>query len=190
MNRADLETAIAAATEIIQQGEVLVIGSQSILGSFDEAVLPEAATRSIEVDIAPLADDAAETIATILDGQAGEWSPFHDQHGFYIQGVGRRTAVLPAGWQRRLVSVTPPGAPGSTGLCLDPVDLCVAKLVAAREKDHEFVAALFDAGLVDPSAVDERAGMLPRGRVQIDGSEITEATVARIQRWTRTFVRP
>ncbi|GLI26472.1 hypothetical protein ARHIZOSPH14_07140 [Agromyces rhizosphaerae] len=187
MNRAELVEAIVAATEIIQQDTVLVIGSQSILGSFDESVLPEAATRSIEVDIAPLADDAAETIATILDGRAGEWSPFHDAHGFYIQGVGRNTAVLPAGWRDRLVPVRPPGAPGSTGLCLDPVDLCVAKLVAARPKDHEFVSALIEAGLIEPRAVAERAELLPRGQVQVDGAEITDETVGRIVRWVRSF---
>ncbi|MEJ1230926.1 MAG: hypothetical protein WDM88_10445 [Galbitalea sp.] len=36
MRREDLETALIAAAEIIQQREVLIIGSQAILGSYGE----------------------------------------------------------------------------------------------------------------------------------------------------------
>ena len=82
MKRSELAIAIRTATEIICQDEVLVIGSQSILGSFDESELPAIATFSVEVDIAPLHDDSEETAATLLDGQAGEWSDFHEAHGF------------------------------------------------------------------------------------------------------------
>ena len=43
-----------------------------------------------------------------------------------------------------------------TGWCLNKEDLCVAKLCALREKDRNFVAALVDAGLVDPDIVLDR----------------------------------
>jgi len=39
---------------------VIVVGSQSILGTFTEEQLPAAATMSIEVDILPIADDNPE----------------------------------------------------------------------------------------------------------------------------------
>jgi hypothetical protein len=39
VNRAELELAIATVVEIIGQDHVLVVGSQSILGSYDESQL-------------------------------------------------------------------------------------------------------------------------------------------------------
>src|SRR5665213_3191814 len=105
MKREQLEVAVIAATEIIRQREVLIIGSQAILGSYPEDQLPERATMSNEVDIALLGDDASETLADLIDGQLGEWSDFDRDHGFYVQGVSVRTAYLPDGWQERLVRV-------------------------------------------------------------------------------------
>ena len=51
-----LEHAIRTACQIIQHAEVIVVGSQAILGTYDESHLPAAATMSIEVDILPIAD--------------------------------------------------------------------------------------------------------------------------------------
>jgi hypothetical protein len=170
--RAELQHAIRAATEIVAADRVIVIGSQAILGSFDDDELPAEATLSIEVDIAPLHDDDASSLATLIDAFLGEWSQFHETHGFYVQGVGRETAVLPTGWEERLVAVQGPETNGRTGLCLDPHDLCVAKLAAAREKDFRFVGALLRAGLVELDTIAARAQMLPpsaaRSRTSIE----------------------
>lgn len=154
MRREELELAIATAARIVQQDRVLVIGSQAILGSYSEDVLPERATMSREVDIAPLEDDAQESLATRIDVLVGEWSPFDDQHGFYVQGVSVRTAYLPEGWAERLVGVEIEG--GSTGLCLESHDLCAAKLGRNDTKDREFVDALITAGLIDPALLRRR----------------------------------
>lgn len=178
MKRAELELSIRAATEIIKQDDVYVIGSQSILGSYTEDELPAVVTMSVEVDIAPVRDDASELVATYLDGQLGEWSEFHEEHGFYIQGVGSRTANLPKGWRDRLVRVVPPGAPNSTGLCLEPHDLCAAKLVAHREKDVLFVDALITAGLID--------ARLLRARVDdLDPAGVGAGTIGVARRWAK-----
>ncbi|MGO2035929.1 MAG: hypothetical protein ACTH2U_05570 [Brevibacterium sp.] len=56
MNRQQLAHILRAACSIAEDREVLVIGSQSILGTFDEDGLPAAATASIEADIAFLDD--------------------------------------------------------------------------------------------------------------------------------------
>jgi hypothetical protein len=45
---------------------------------------------------------------------------------------------------------------GVTALCMEPHDLCVAKLLAGREKDVAFVLALLSAGLVDRSTIPAR----------------------------------
>ena len=87
-------------------------------------------------------------------------------HGYSIDGVSLVTAVLPPGWRDRLVRVenknttAPGGDPRFTGWCLEPHDLCVAKLVALREKDTRFVAALLRSGIVDADVIAERLGLL------------------------------
>ena len=127
MRRDQLEHAIRAACQIIGSSEVVVVGSQSILGSFGEDQLPSEATMSVEVDILPLADDNDEAarLADLIEGVAGEWSMFEEQHGFSIDGVDWETAVLPDGWRSRLVKVqnantsAPSGTPQYVGWCLD-----------------------------------------------------------------------
>ncbi|MCJ1705441.1 DUF6036 family nucleotidyltransferase [Rathayibacter sp. VKM Ac-2926] len=156
MNRAELEHGIRAATEIIQADEVIIIGSQSVLGTWSESELPVEATASNELDVLPLNDTDSETLATRLSGVAGELSSFDATHGFHLDGVGRRTAVLPRGWEGRLFRVQNDNTRGRIGWCLDPHDLCVAKLVANRDKDRSFVSALVRHGLIDPELLLER----------------------------------
>ena len=169
MRRDQLEHAIRTACQIIDQQAVIVVGSQDILGTYDESQLPAAATMSIEVDILPIADTNVETarLADLIEGVAGEFSPFEELHGFSIDGVDLETAVLPDGWRDRLVKVqnantaAPAGEPRFTGWCLDKEDLCVAKLAAFREKDRNFVAELMEASLVDASLIASRIATVP-----------------------------
>lgn len=166
MRRDQLEHAIRASTEIIRQDTVIIIGSQSILGTWNEDELPEAATMSDEVDVCPLEDNDAEDLATELDSVAGELSPFHELHEFYIQGVGRRTAVLPPGWSDRLVPVSNDNTKGRTGLCLEPHDLCAAKILVMREKDQRFTWALLQAGLIARNILIDRLSSIDDPRAE------------------------
>lgn len=125
------------------------------------------------MDILPIADTDQETarLEDQIEGVAGEWSPFEEQHGFSIDGVDLTTAILPAGWRNRLVEVAnlntapPSGTPQFTGWCLDKEDLCVAKLCAFRDKDLNFVAALLDAGLVDAGLIATRLHTVPENHL-------------------------
>ena len=170
MRRHQLEHAIRTACQIIQHSEVIVVGSQAILGTYDESQLPTAATMSIEVDILPIAGTNSETarLADLIEGVAGEFSSFEELHGFSIDGVDLDTSVLPEGWRDRLVKVqnantaAPSGSPQFTGWCLDKEDLCVAKLIAFREKDLNFVGALLDDHLIDVEVVTLRFGTVAR----------------------------
>ncbi len=155
MRRVQLEHAIRTACQIIGHPAVIIVGSQAILGSFGEDELQVEATMSVEVDVLPIADSntVIAELADLIEGVAGEWSPFEEMHGFSIDGVDLDTAVLPTGWRDRLVPVqnantaAPSGRPQFIGWCLDPEDLCVAKLCAHREKDLNFVRALHAAGV-------------------------------------------
>jgi hypothetical protein len=164
MRRDQLEHAIRAACQIAGITEVIIVGSQAILGTYADDELPFYATRSAEIDVIPIADDAGEIerLAAEIEGVAGELSPFAQQHGFAIDGVDLNTSALPDGWHDRLVKVqnkntgAPSGLPQYIGWCLDKEDLCVAKLCALREKDENFVDALITANLVDPQVIATR----------------------------------
>jgi hypothetical protein len=164
MRRDQIEHAIRTACQIIGAPAVIIVGSQAVLGTFDEDQLPIEATMSIEVDILPIAEDNHEVarLADLIEGVAGEFSPFEQLHGFSLDGVDLETCALPAGWRDRLVKVQnantagPSGEPQFTGWCLDKEDLCAAKLCALREKDQNFVSALLQADLINVDTVIER----------------------------------
>jgi hypothetical protein len=160
VRRAQLEHVLRAACTVAKADAALVIGSQAILGSFGDDVLPEAAVRSIEADVTFLHDPSDER-SDQVEGAIGELSQFHETFGYYAQGVSVSTAVLPSGWQGRLVVLDTPVTSPGRGLCLEPHDLVVSKLVAYREKDLEFAAALISASLVDAQVLHERINLLP-----------------------------
>ena len=99
MRRDQLEHAIRTACQIIERPEVIVVGSQAILGTFREDELPGQATMSSEIDILPIADSNEETVqlGDRIEGVAGELSPFEQLHGFSIDGVDLQTSALPEG---------------------------------------------------------------------------------------------
>lgn len=151
MNRKQLEHLIRAAADIADDDEIIVIGSQSILGQFPSA--PESLLRSMEADVFPR--NIPER-ASVIDGTIGELSPFHETFGYYAQGVDETTAVLPEGWTARLVPVRGPGTRGATGWCLEVHDLMVSKLVAGRAKDLEFISQALQHQLIELDLVKER----------------------------------
>jgi uncharacterized nucleotidyltransferase DUF6036 len=134
MKRSELEHVIRAAADIADDDEIVIIGSQAILGQFPDA--PAELCVSMEADVYPLHRPER---ADLIDGSIGEGSPFHDTFGYYAQGVGETTAVLPRGWRERLIAVRNPNTRGATGWCLEVHDLLVAKAVAGREKDLHFM---------------------------------------------------
>ena len=144
MTRAQLEHVIRAASSIADDGEIVVLGSQAILGRHPEA--PPALCVSQDVDLYPKNHpDRSE----LVDGAIGELSAFHETFGYYAHGVGPETAILPAGWESRLVRVEGPGTAGAVGLCLEPHDLAISKLMAGRDKDLEYLRVAAFSGLLD-----------------------------------------
>lgn len=105
MTRQQLAHLLRRACAVVGDVDVLVLGSQSILGSFDENELPPQATASQEADIA-FVNDPARDKADHVDVAIGEMSDFHRSNGVYAEGVHIDTAILPNGWRDRLVSWT------------------------------------------------------------------------------------
>lgn len=160
MNRQQLAHLLRSACAIANDADVLVLGSQAILGSFDEDELPPEATASQEADIAFLNDPDSQK-ADDVEGAIGELSPFHDTNGIYAEGVRIDTASLPDGWENRLVSWRLESSQPANPRFLEPHDLAVAKLAAGRPKDKDFVSALLRSGVLDVNVIRDRAAMLP-----------------------------
>ena len=140
MQRSDLEHLIRAVAAITNEDEIMVVGSQSILGAV--AHPPAELVKSMEADLYPL---NRPDLSDLIDGAIGESSPFHDRFGYYAQGVGPDTAILPAGWKNRLVKIQNQNTDLKVGFCLDPHDLAASKLAAGRAKDWPFVETMHAA---------------------------------------------
>lgn len=169
MTRTQLEHLIRACGDVSGEPELVLIGSQSVLGAILNP--PSSMTMSMEADVyienQPRKSDE-------IDGVIGEDSPFHDTHGYYAQGVGPDTAVLPAGWRNRVHVIENGNTNGVRALCLDPHDLAIAKYVAGREKDlvfnremakHRFTNQERLNALVDELPVDAAVKELVRARI-------------------------
>jgi hypothetical protein len=156
MTRSELEHVIRAAGSIADDPEIVVIGSQSVLGQFPQA--PTVLLASMEADVYPL--HHAER-AELIDGAIGEGSHFHASFGYYAQGVSERTATLPEGWQERLVRISNANTGGITGLCLEVHDLAISKYFAGREKDLEFTRELARHTLIEKRTLLQRLQKTP-----------------------------
>ncbi len=151
MKRGDLEHIIRAAATISADDEIIIIGSQAVLGQFPNA--PAELLVSNEADVYPRNWPERWEL---IDGSIGELSPFHETFGYYAQGVEPGTAILPQGWEERLVAIANANTRGATGLCLELHDLAIAKYVAGREKDYRFIEAALRHRLLDPDTLAGR----------------------------------
>lgn len=160
MRRADFEHVIAAAADISGEAEIVVIGSQAILGNIDEP--PLSMLISMEADVYPL---KAPEKADEIDGVLGDGSQFQSTYGYFAHGVGPETAKAPAGWEERLVRVEVPPRPGQSqgavALCMEIHDLVLAKCVRGDARDRNFAREALGGGLVQADLLGNRAESLP-----------------------------
>ena len=171
MKRPQLEHIIRAAAGITGASEIVVIGSQAVLGQFPDS--PADLLVSIEADVFTFRDP---TDADLIEGSIGEGSPFHQTFGYYAHGVAEETAVVPSGWKERLIPVRNANTGNGCGLCLEVHDLAVAKLAAGREKDIFFVAGLLRHKLANESVIESRLRQSP-----LSGQDL-ELALSRLKR--------
>jgi hypothetical protein len=174
MTREELEHIIRASAEVTGQYEFVIIGSQSMLGAVPN---PERIfTVSMEVDIYPL---QSPELADKIDGSIGEGSLFHETHGYYAQGVGPNTAILPRDWMSRVHRVQNRQTNDRVGYCLDILDLFLSKAAAGRPKDREFCSALLKYGHLSHEDAIEKIPIMPIGE------EDQKRLLSRIRRWAK-----
>jgi len=154
VKREDLEHIIRAAGDVLQESEVIIVGSQAILGAPYEG-LPKDVMLSVEVDVMATHDpDGSKALR--LNGAIGELTRFDETYGYYAEGVEDGLCRFPEGWRERLIPVESPATNGVTGLCAEPHDLCASKLLAGRDKDLKYVASLLRSGHIKVGVLIER----------------------------------
>jgi hypothetical protein len=158
---------LRASAAITQDASFVVIGSQAVLLSHPNA--PEDLLLSNELDLYPAVHPER---ADLIEGAIGQLSTFHDTFGYYADGVGPDTAVMPADWMQfsRLhyigdLTVTVP----------DLHDLAVSKCVAGRDKDAHWVAALLRHRMIE----------LPRFIERLRALDPTQHDTERLVAWAQ-----
>lgn len=177
MNRHQLEHVIRASGGVAGVSDIVIVGSQSILGQFPDA--PDELLVSLEADVYPK-NEPAKSI--IIDGVLGELSTFHQTFGYYAHGVSPETAILPADAAKRLIPIQNENTQFVTGWCLEVHDLAASKLAAGREKDMEFVAVLFSHQLVSKLTLQERVRTISIASKAELASERLVGLLARIEK--------
>lgn len=163
---------IRAAADVTGDDELVVVGSQAILGQFPDA--PQAMLVSREADIYPKNHPER---ADEIDGSLGDGSYFDLSFGYYAHAVGPETAKAPAGWQRRLIPVRGENTGGATGWCLEAHDLVLAKCAAGRQRDRDFATEALRQGLVDRDELQHRASDLPLPATEIEMIQLMLAAI-------------
>jgi hypothetical protein len=139
-SKQDLFRAISTISEHFGCSQIVVVGSQAILPTWNggESLL----TQSPEIDMYPVdvhkwkQKNPDVEISEEINALFGDGSQFHQTHGFYIDGVDETTAKLPENWEDR-ANVYSIEAYGKQVKVIVPHmdDIIVSKLLALREKD-------------------------------------------------------
>jgi hypothetical protein len=151
MNRAQLEHALRAVGTLAKDKDLIVFGSQAILGLVPKP--PKSCLHSKEVDIYP---KHAYQAVPLLVAKLGRRSSFAKRNSFFVDVVSPDLATLPGGWSDRLVPFSSAKTDGVTGWCLEIHDLVVSKLAAGRRKDMEYILVLLRRQLVSPGIIENR----------------------------------
>jgi len=157
-----------AAARIAGVTNVVIVGSQAVLGTYREEELPSEALASVEADVLVL-HDIEGTAAQAISGAIGQMSMFHRENNYYADGVELDELAFPDGWEGRLLHlVADQGGEIEIRAFFPEVhDLCAAKLGAGRPHDRVFVQALYthrrDDGtrLLDHERLAAAANRLP-----------------------------
>jgi hypothetical protein len=178
LKRSQFDRIIRSVAQITQEPDVLVIGSQAILGSHPD-LLDDRVVGSMDLDVSPL--DGSDRHLHEISGVLGELTLFQNSNGgAYADSVAAaELAVLPSGWRNRLLrvesaSMITPGGVQARAWCLHPNDIIVSKYAAGREKDLAYCETLIALNLagVDRMQIEdglrEIATRLPRKSAIVD----------------------
>ncbi len=160
---------LRAAGKVTGQTHFVLVGSAAIFAWRADIPDEMALTREADLFAYDVPDSAeAARIADDLDAVLGQASQFDQTFGYYCDGVGPETAILPDDWRDRAKAYSSERTGGVTAIVPEPNDIALSKLCAGREKDTAWIAAAIRHGLVDPAIMEQRLGLLPQDRPECD----------------------
>lgn len=145
MRRQNIDHILRAAAEATGQKKFVLVGSAAAIVRLKH--VPLNMTYTPEIDIyAPDAEDV-ELVSEIIDGSIGQLSHFHNAFGYYGDGVSPSTAKMPTDWLARATEYRPVDRPDIVAIVPDQEDVGLAKLVAWREKDRDWLSEAVSSGV-------------------------------------------
>jgi len=130
------------ARALTQHRDIVVIGSNSVLGLAEHTAIPPDMAMSVDLD-SYLKDDPGRTGE--LAKELGEGSAFHEKEGFYLDPVNPKLPTLPDGWEGRLL---PLERNGNCAWFIDPDDAAISKYARGEPRDQRWIRAGLAAGLI------------------------------------------
>ena len=159
MRRADIEHILRAAGTVTGKARFVLVGSAAVVAWRE--LVPDAMAISRDVDLFAYDTPDVDHVSDQLEGALGIASDFDRTFGYYCDGVGAETAVLPSDWEDRAKEFSSPNTNGVTALVPEPNDIALSKLVVWRPKDVDWLKAAVGHAIVDPRVMRSRLRALP-----------------------------
>ena len=160
MNRKKLAHIIRAVSVITEEKNFVVVGSASVL--LTSKNIPAAMLNTYEVDVYAPGTKDEDMFSDIVEGSIGKGSQFDLTYKYYADGVSSKTATMPTDWQIRARTAEGLGLDGIQVRVPDINDIAIAKMMAWREKDRDWLQAGVQVKILDPRKMRERLALLPQ----------------------------
>src|SRR5947207_1284801 len=104
MRRERIHHILRAAANVTGESQFVLIGSAAVILRMKH--VPLDMTETYEADIYALAAENVELTSEQIDGSIGQGSQFHNEFGYYGDGVSPTTAKMPIDWKERAIEYT------------------------------------------------------------------------------------
>jgi hypothetical protein len=157
---------LRAAASVTGHRTFVLVGSTVVLVRCRNIPADMLLTPEIDLYVPDIADQ--ENVSDQIEGSIGQGSSFHNQYGYYADGVSSGTSVMPRDWPLRATSYEGLGCPGVTAIVPEQNDVALAKLVAWREKDRDWLCSGLRAGLFSLDQMHLRLDRMPESAPAFD----------------------
>ena len=159
MNHQKLLHIMRSIAAISGERNFVLVGSASVL--LTSKNIPLAMLNTNEIDV--YSPDAAneDDFSEMISGTIGKGSHFDRTFNYYADGVSSKTSKMPSDWLVRAKDAGNLGIEGANVLVPDINDIAIAKMMAWREKDRDWLQAGVRARILDPLKMQERLPLLP-----------------------------
>lgn len=151
---------LRSAAAITGHRTFVIVGSAAVIARLRDN-LPAPMTLTPEVDIYAFDAPNADELSDLIDGSIGQESRFHTTFGYYADGVSSETSKMPLDWLERANRYESPETTGVVAVVPEENDIALAKLIAWREKDIDWLKDGVAAGVLSVAKMNDRLPKLP-----------------------------